>query len=374
MIRIKKILPSILLLFLSVALGLLIIEIVSRHLGKPYFEENKVYILTDYSIFLPKPNYEYTIARAEYKSNIKFNSKGLRDYEIEYSKLNGTKRIALLGDSFIVGYELPLNKTISKVLEKKLNENNKNAKYEAINMGLRGFGTTGEAVFLEKDGIKYNPDIVVLNLFVGNDITKIDFGVSGSIPKEVFENNDDLENISLPVTKIQKLKHFIFRNYFTYSYVNKLMNDIKNKGIDAGYYNDIAETINKEWTANTEEKLEKAEVILRHLKRYTEKKGIKLLVVLVPAREQVDERKLSELVEKFGFGKSQMDIQKAQRILLQFGKESNIPMLDLLLEFRKRNMNNSFYFETDGHWNEKGNQLAAQLIFEELKKEEFITS
>lgn len=367
--KIKQIFPNILLLFLSVALGLFVIEIASRHLDRPHFEENKAFVLTDYSVFIYDSNYEYKIVRQEFASRLKINSKGLRDKEIDYIKPNGIKRIILLGDSFVLAKELPLEKTISKKLEQILGANSKNVKYETINMGFGGFGPTAEVVLLEKEGSKYNPDIVIFNFYTGNDVTKIDFGAAGSISKEIFQNHDSLENVNMPVTKIQKLKQFIFRNFFTYSYFTAWVNNIRNKEDASPYYGD---SLNKEYDKNMEAKLEKAKIILKHLKRYADYKGVKLLVVLVPIKEQVDEKKHMEIVDKYKLNLSQIDINKPQKIFMEFGKENNITMLDMLPEFSKRNKNNSFYFEIDGHWNEKGHELAANLIYNKLKSEGFI--
>lgn len=240
-----------------------------------------------------------------------------------------------------------------------------NTKYEVINMGFGGFGPTAEVVLFEKEGIKYDPDMVILNLFIGNDFVKIDFGISGSIPKEMFENSSSIENADFRVTKMQKLKNFIFRNYFTYTYLKKLASSIGFKITGNEDYDEL-DIYNKQYLESTEKGLEKLKIILKHLKRYTDEKNIKLLVVLIPTKQQVDEGKFSEMVSQYSLDKSKLDINKGQKILLQFGKENNIMMLDLLPAFSKKNKNNTFYFDIDGHWNEKGHELAASLIYESL--------
>src|SRR3990167_5823459 len=97
---------------------------------------------------------------------------------------------------------------------------NKNSKkkYEVFNMAFIGYGPTPESIFLQKEGIKYNPDLVIFNIYVMNDMIKPDYGSAGHISKEVFLN-DEINESSLKVTKIQKLKDFISRNFFTYSFL-----------------------------------------------------------------------------------------------------------------------------------------------------------
>ena len=91
------------------------------------------------------------------------NSNGLRiDKDISYEKGN-KKRVLLLGDSFVYGYGLDDNETIAVKLQEKLGEN-----YEAINMGVDGYGTVQEILQFKEEGLRYNPDIVML-FFYPND-------------------------------------------------------------------------------------------------------------------------------------------------------------------------------------------------------------
>ena len=82
--------------------------------------------------------------------------------------------------------------------------------------------------------------------------------------------------------------------------------------------------------------------------------------------------KLDELIKKYNFNIKDMDVLKAQRIMLDVLKRNDITALDLTPEFSRRNTNNTFYFDIDGHWNEKGHELAADLIEEELIRRKFI--
>ena len=361
----KQILPNILLLFLSITVSLFIIEIVVRQMNHEQFVKNSLYVISDYSIFVYKPNTHIRFEREEFTTDVKINSKGIRDYGYDYEKREDVKRIEMFGDSFIAAFQVPLEKSVSKKLENKLNKNSKeNFTYEVLNMGLSGAGPTPQVLLLEKEGIKYNPDIVILNLYIGNDFVKVDFGVSGVIPKEIFENNNNLENVNFEVTKVQMLKNFIFRNYFTYSYLKGTLDTVKSKGAYEAYPE--LNIYKEQYPEYVKKNLEKLKIILKHLKSYTDEKEIKLLVVLIPTKEQADERKFSEMMDKYQLDKSQLEIKKAQKIFLEFGEKNDITMLDMLPGFSKRNKNNTFYFEIDGHWNERGHELASNLIYKKL--------
>ncbi len=85
----------------------------------------------------------------------KINSKGLRDDEYEYNKPVGVNRIVIIGDSRTFGFGVPIKKHFTYLLEGYC-ENT-----EVINLGIAGFGVDQEFLFLQSEGIKYEPDLVI---------------------------------------------------------------------------------------------------------------------------------------------------------------------------------------------------------------------
>lgn len=94
------------------------------------------------------------------------NSKGLRDREFSYDRQPGTLRILMLGDSLTVGWGVPVEQTFSKRIEKLFAADGINA--EVINTGIGNYNTIQEVEYFMVEGIKYHPDIVVLNFFVND--------------------------------------------------------------------------------------------------------------------------------------------------------------------------------------------------------------
>jgi len=98
----------------------------------------------------------------------RINSKGLRaDREYPYEKPAGTKRIVCLGDSFTAGYEVDLEDCFTRVLESELTA--QGHRVEVIGAGVSGFGTAEECLYLERELIRYEPDVVLVS-FYGNDL------------------------------------------------------------------------------------------------------------------------------------------------------------------------------------------------------------
>ncbi|MFH1510424.1 MAG: SGNH/GDSL hydrolase family protein [Candidatus Woesearchaeota archaeon] len=104
-------------------------------------------------------------------STITTNSQGFRDVEHNKGKPANTVRILSLGDSVAFGEGVNLEDTYAKVLERKLN-NHSTKKYEVLNFGRFAYGTMDELELLEKKGLDYSPDIVIL-MMVYNDFQNV---------------------------------------------------------------------------------------------------------------------------------------------------------------------------------------------------------
>ena len=97
------------------------------------------------------------------------NTQGFRDTEdYAYDKPEGLLRVISLGDSQTQGFEVRQRRTFSEVIERALKARGIEA--QVLNTGISGFSTAEELAFLENEGIKYKPDVVVLGFF-GNDFS-----------------------------------------------------------------------------------------------------------------------------------------------------------------------------------------------------------
>ena len=116
---------------------------------------------TTYGLRGNETNRSYRHTSPEYRITIRTNSKGVRaDRDIPYEKTDGVKRIVLLGDSFAMGCGVDLEDTFSSQMEKLLKENGVNS--EVVNLGTPSFGNAEELILLEEEGLKYQPDLVLL--------------------------------------------------------------------------------------------------------------------------------------------------------------------------------------------------------------------
>lgn len=102
-----------------------------------------------------KPHASVSSRRSGQKITYQINSKGLRDSEMNYEKPPGIFRIVLLGDSNTFGHGVPAEKHFSTLLERRF------PNVEVVNMGVGGYGVDQELLYLQQEGFRYNPDLVL---------------------------------------------------------------------------------------------------------------------------------------------------------------------------------------------------------------------
>ncbi|WP_404307318.1 SGNH/GDSL hydrolase family protein [Neorhodopirellula lusitana] len=117
-------------------------------------------------------------------SSLTINSKGLRDREYAYEKPTSVKRILVLGDSFAWGYGVSDKEIFTEVLETRLEQSP--TTWEVINAGVSGWGTDQEYLYLLDEGFRYEPDIVVLAMFVVNDFENNYYAWQYGLNKPLF--------------------------------------------------------------------------------------------------------------------------------------------------------------------------------------------
>ncbi|NQU57267.1 MAG: hypothetical protein HQ513_08525 [Rhodospirillales bacterium] len=100
-------------------------------------------------------------------SSDRVNNKGWRDRDRTYENPNNAFRVVILGDSQTFGFIVPKEKTYTWVLEDRLRAEGMNV--EIINISYSGWSTSQQLEALEQEGMKYHPDLVIVN-FVDNDI------------------------------------------------------------------------------------------------------------------------------------------------------------------------------------------------------------
>jgi hypothetical protein len=111
--------------------------------------------------------------RKEGQAFVRINSAGLRDQEHAVPKPPGRLRIAVLGDSCVEALQVPVERTFWKLLERQVAAScpaPASCTVEALDFGVAGYGTAQELLTLRRDVWRFQPDLVLLAFYPGNDV------------------------------------------------------------------------------------------------------------------------------------------------------------------------------------------------------------
>lgn len=131
-----------------------------------------------YTLMQPNTHYEWQGIPVD------INSHGLRGPETSYEKPSDTFRILNLGDSVVMGWGVSEENTYGQQLEALLNENERNdLHFEVINAGVPGWSLDNALAYFQAEGLKYKPDLVMLDLTISNDINGKSALLAGNDPQ-----------------------------------------------------------------------------------------------------------------------------------------------------------------------------------------------
>jgi hypothetical protein len=118
-----------------------------------------------YTLMKPGSHYEWQ------DITVDINSHGLRGAETTYEKPASTIRILNVGDSVAMGWGVREEATYGRRLESLLNQKAADEQhYEVINAAVPGWNLENELAYLQAEGLKYDPDLILLDLTIVNDI------------------------------------------------------------------------------------------------------------------------------------------------------------------------------------------------------------
>jgi len=379
----------------GVLLSLILAEILFRLLypdPSPKLVNQALQLHDTYGIsFTPNAEGWNTSLRGEYSAYIKINSRGLRGQEYDYHKEAGVFRILMLGDSFTAALQVDEAETFSALLARHLNEESAYEEVEVINAGVVGYGTANQRLYFLDEGYKYQPDLVILAFFAGNDISdninpphyKLENGALVPIPARYgadigtppwaqegsfFRNvrNSLYTHSRLYSVTIELLAFSIIKRFpsLTHLLASTGLVEATRPVMNAGNIYAFLRPSAEAWAMT--------EALLLALTNDVAAHNSQLLVVILPDETEVDPQKWATIFESYPdlFSAQPADRPTPTGQLSQFLQDHDIPHLSLLpaLKAHQAQTNQSLYYRLDGHWKPAGHQVAAETIYRYLRQ------
>ncbi|WP_298864213.1 hypothetical protein [uncultured Gimesia sp.] len=261
------------------------------------------------------------------------SSKGIRNREISDQPPEGVMRIACIGDSFVFGEGVPIEKTMARQMESLLGK-----KYEVINGGQVGANTMDELQILAAiaRGANCNRAIFV---FIPNDIP-----VHPQLAKRQKYIND--------LVQIR----------------DQYLDDYKKTSWHGGYLKSIGLM-----TAPFEMEKIKRETIQWYLDSYDPRYNEGNLKVLKETIQTIPKipgcRSVFVIYPLMEGLESGYPLQSIHEKVKAIAEEAGLPVLDLTAAFAGLKTSDLWVHSTDHHPNGKANAIAAQTIVEWLRQD-----
>ncbi len=334
-------------ILIGTVFALLIVELMLRAFGLVQLTDE--YLPQDnYLKFKLKPGIDKVLYSADKTPfEMKTNSLGFQDIGFRDEGLDGIPYAVVVGDSFTFGLGVDANETWVKLLQTKTN-------HHFTNMGVVSYSTVAEERTLEKYGIKLKPKLVIVG-FAINDYS---------------DSYDFFNNVSVTKNFLDSLREKIAIYKFLWQRLGELKHDTeiikyKDESLDFIFWpqpamDDVSSRYEK---VNVGEKF--AQESFLRIKKLADDNNATLIVVLLPAKEQVYWNIVSKLVRnpqdyEFDFPTDSMN---------KFCTLNKLNCLDLAPKFReKAKMGGQLFFRIDSHYNKLGNELVANEIYNYLRQ------
>jgi lysophospholipase L1-like esterase len=368
----------------SVALGTAALEgvarVARRFRGGGYeADEASLYMEHDPLLgWRKRPGSSVTYRHREFTVEVSINRLGLRDPERGYSAPPGCLRLLALGDSFVEGYTVAREQTVSQVLESSLRAGGQ--RVEVVNGGTSGYSTDQEYLFYRTEGVRYSPRVVVL-FFYYNDVLYNGRPRFAGQPKPLLADvGGRLQLVNDPVPASPPAPHVRRAAAAQGSALLEWLRDRLFYGAPRahqalarlGLWPPIArmreqpeiQVYDRQSPPEIEAAWENTDALLGALAQETAAHDARLLVVYVPSRFEVDDRSWELTRILYGVDESMWDRAAVCRRLEQIGAQAGFPVLDLTAALRHEVHWpwRSPYFDYDGHWTRDGHRTAARAV------------
>ena len=367
---------------------------------------------------------------AEYDVEMATNSEGFRDDEHARAKPEGTVRIAVLGDSFVVGSGVARDSIFTSVLSSALARPAGAAddptgaagvasstgaaapreaprRAEVQNFGVSGTGPVAAERIFRRYAARYEPDLVLVCVYAGND--------ASDALRERAEARPALAIATLAAEALGRLRAMRADrraaaptrgaggwNAFggeNPASLPALLAAARRRGVPADSvharlaalpdslladalafrsnpYN-LAEAVLDPSslrdnvlvaTPQLAEGWNHLEAALSALDAEVRRSGARMVLAVIPAGVQVDKKYWWAARLGFALDDRVLSEPVFQDRLRGFASGAGIPFIDLLPEMKSLG-SSVLYFEQDGHWNASGHEAAARAIANGLRAE-----
>jgi SGNH hydrolase-like domain, acetyltransferase AlgX len=291
------------------------------------------------------------------------NRYGLRDEEVPLAK-GGALRILAIGDSFTFGTDVEAEEAFPEQLEAILGAE-LDRPLQVVNAGVGGWSPYQYAQYYESRGWRWDPDLIVVGFYVGNDSftperrpTQIPYTVVATrrVRREALKDRWLRQKIWL-YEHSHLARLYLNRGKLVSNDFRRATCDDFSPGVLDLFHHELR--VHLPHTRRLEGRVSNA---VRQVLRLRDA-GVPVLVVLIPDETQVNPRLRERLLGSNGG--EHYDFDMPQGLFVSRFTEGGIGVLDLLDVLR--HAQDGCLYMNDLHWTPTAHRLAAEAIAARLR-------
>jgi hypothetical protein len=328
------------------------------------------------------------VREPEFTTYLRFNRYGLRGSEIADQKPANTRRVLLLGDSFLEAKQVPEGAAVSARLAANLaragaasptnspsDAVSPTGTIEMLNSGTFDWSQVHEYLYLQSAGPTLQPDLVLQFFYVGNDIGDLWPRSRGELrelerPRALVDDDGRLQfpdwRRRTPVQSEALLNSLSRRSTLFRAFETGVVDKLRYPERDGlGVEGQLLEVYRFRESPQETRAWKTVEALLLATRDEAERQGARYALVIVPGKWQVHREDWQALLAARGEPDDERWVLRGpDRRLTQLAEAHQIPVLDLMPTLRDAADAGGprLYFPVDIHWTAAGHEVAARAV------------
>ncbi len=300
------------------------------------------------------------------------NDSGFRySKDVAYDKPRGAHRIIFIGDSFVAGYRTAQQDTIGSVLEAGLRER-LGKEVEVLIAGVHD--TAWAARYLKKHAFKFDPDLIIVGITLGNGISGTYATATGRSFREGPIGDALLPDDAFDVSGLRGALLRLDRGLSSWDVYSHVRTAARENPIGSWYGDypgrvhafDIYHALGHFYTRRKMDIVEESFAVLERtllaMKQAAHERDVDIVFVVFPQRFQVQGSEWLRTVYAYGLEAAAFDIESPGRRILQGCERGALKCLDALPGLRKSENTSLFLPLGDMHMSKAGQALTGRLL------------
>jgi hypothetical protein len=290
-------------------------------------------------------------APGEFRVRYHTNQYRMRYRDISLDKPDGIGRILGLGDSFTFGIGVKDDETYLAALEKLLD---RQRDVQVLNTGTGGWGTAEELVYLQDEGLRFDPDLILVGFYVANDPQNnaksrlFRIAEDGTLERTPLQDLPNLCPSHLGWLSDNPIYRYLADHLATVAWLRSTFDSLRQDNQPKRQTEQNPQPA-PQIIENPQTQLTR--LIMQEIENTGEAQGIPVVFVMIPALWQLDHPTNSQVVEQW----------------LAICQQDNLQCVDTRRPLLESGLaEDALYFTTDGHWKPAAHRIAAQAVFDYL--------